>query len=89
MNVAPVGTAIPWHELDMVASDAHYVLHFSKEEVDQMWEEASLESPLHVSCRISRLDAALSCVWSLTNRARDLENDGGPVHLNISLGVRN
>ncbi|KAL9117400.1 MAG: hypothetical protein Q9187_006065 [Circinaria calcarea] len=45
VNVAPVGTAIPWHEWNMSASNAHYVLQFSKQEVDGMWKEASLESP--------------------------------------------
>ena len=82
------GDPMPCAEWDLEASVSHYILNFSGIEIENMWKEVSLDSNPNLQ-RLSRLDAALSFVWSLINRARGLENDSHQVHINVSFGFRN
>ncbi|CCM03694.1 uncharacterized protein FIBRA_05839 [Fibroporia radiculosa] len=80
-SAAPPGDPIPFADFDTGPS-AHYLLHFTADEVRRMWEEA------RGARAISRQDALFAHVWMLINRARGLEADGAAVHLNIMLGMR-
>ncbi|MCJ1235160.1 hypothetical protein MMC14_003126 [Varicellaria rhodocarpa] len=86
-RAAEPGDRMPWAEWDLSAPVGHYVLHFSGKEIENMWKEVSLD-PSPNSQRLSRLDVALSFVWSLINRARGLRNDDEQVHMNVSIGFR-
>jgi hypothetical protein len=77
------GVRIPWKEWDLSASVSHYVLHFSQEEIQSLWQAASNDSTL-----VSKHDALLAHVWGAVNRARHLTHDDGMVHMDYSLGLR-
>jgi hypothetical protein len=76
------GNPIPWSTLDMSSIIKHYLLYFTREEIDKMWADASVQA------RISRLDALLAHVWRLIIRARGLEHSGEDIHLDVTLGMR-
>ncbi|PSR81097.1 hypothetical protein PHLCEN_2v6538 [Hermanssonia centrifuga] len=86
------GTPIPWTEWDPTAPVSHYVLHFDRDGVQRLWEEAisslSISRTNGVDGRLSRMDVVLAYVWGLILRARGLETDDGPVHLDVTLGMR-
>ena len=79
---------MPWTEWDLSTPIGHYILHFSGDKIESMWKGVSTDRTPS-SQRLSRLNAALSFVWSLINRARGLENDDQQVHMNVSFGLRN
>lgn len=78
------GNPLPWLEWDFDAPVSHYLVSFTADEVEAMWEEASSNSEV----RISRLDALLAHVWTLIIRARSLSYDQQPIYLDVTLGVR-
>ncbi|MCJ1286247.1 hypothetical protein MMC26_005592 [Xylographa opegraphella] len=86
-----MGDSIPWHEWDFDVEVAHRVLHFSANELENIWRAAS-DSPddrdAGTKSRISRHDALLAFVWMLVNRARGFTLDADSVHLNMTLGLR-
>lgn len=85
---AALGKPIPWQELDVMAPVAHYLVHFSPNEVHRIYEAATTVSSASSStAHISHLDALLSHVWTLLIRARGLDN-AVPVHMNMSIGLR-
>ncbi|MCJ1382652.1 hypothetical protein MMC17_005765 [Xylographa soralifera] len=86
-----MGDSIPWSEWDFDVEVAHRVLHFSEKELENIWGAASRatdEKNPETPSRISRHDALLAFVWMLVNRARGFSHDAGPVHLNMTLGLR-
>uniref|UniRef100_L2FV63 Transferase family protein n=1 Tax=Colletotrichum fructicola (strain Nara gc5) TaxID=1213859 RepID=L2FV63_COLFN len=79
----------PWPTWDMAAPVDHYQIHFSSSELARMKEAAKASLPADMTpCRISRLDAALAHVWTLINRARNLQDTQNNVYLDITLGLR-
>jgi hypothetical protein len=80
----PSGTKIPWAEWELQKPTAHYVLHFTHEELKNM-KQAMVATVKGVSIH----DALLAHIWSCANRARGLDSDDQPVHLDYTLGLRN
>ncbi|KAF4871733.1 Acyltransferase [Colletotrichum siamense] len=79
----------PWPTWDMAAPVDHYQIRFSSSELARMKEAAQASLPADMTpCRISRLDAALAHVWTLINRARNLQDTQNNVYLDITLGLR-
>ena len=93
-DLGPPGDPAPWSEWDIYAPVSHYLLYFTPEEIQRIWEIASTpkaESPpsgTPHAVRISRLDALLAFIWRLVVRARGLENDRELVHMMVTIGLR-
>ena len=89
-EVIPAGQTMPWHEVDADAPVSHYAVHLNKQQVDFLWREANTRSPVEgeEKMRISQHDAILAHIWSCINRARMLDQDDGPVHADVSYGLR-
>lgn len=87
-------TAPPWTTWDAAAPVAHAQIRFGGDEVRRI--KAAAQADLVVKeeeedcLGISRLDALLSHVWILINRARkiDLDDDDEPVYMDLTLGLR-
>ncbi|KAL1962264.1 hypothetical protein VTN77DRAFT_9854 [Rasamsonia byssochlamydoides] len=62
----PPGQRMSWSEWDVTAPVSHYVLHFSRNELDRLWKDVSAAA----SIPLSRQDALLAHLWSCINRAR-------------------
>ncbi|KAF9884066.1 hypothetical protein FE257_002355 [Aspergillus nanangensis] len=80
----PAGLPMPWSEYDSKAPVSHYLIHLNHDQIEHLWREASRGS----TERLSRHDAVLAHVWSCVNRARLLQDDPGPVHCDLSYGLR-
>ncbi|KKY23573.1 putative transferase family protein [Phaeomoniella chlamydospora] len=81
------GTPVPWSQWDLSCPCAAYILHFSGDEIQEIWEAAQGNSS-STSPTVSRHDALLAHLWQLINRSRLLRNPSTPVHLLPSLGLR-
>lgn len=87
--IEPVGDAMPWDEWNIAEPVSHYLIHFSKNEVDELWKAASFSPTLGApSVRVSKMEALLAYMWALINRARGLEEDDQLVHLDLTFGLR-
>lgn len=73
---------IPWDQWDVSAPVSHRVLHFSKEELNAIFENASTPES-----RISKHDALLAHIWARILHARQLP-PGSEVFLNLTFGLR-
>ncbi|KAF1837683.1 transferase family protein [Decorospora gaudefroyi] len=83
------GKPLPWAEWDTKAAVDQYTVHFSKKQIDHLWQSATQENSLpSPKLKISKHDALLAHVWSCVVRARGLEADQGPVHCDLVLGTR-
>lgn len=83
--IEPLGTPLPWKNWDLSAPVSDYLIYFSGEEVQRMWEEGSAQiSP----SRISHLDALLSHLWAAINRAKGLDDDHEEVNLDVTFDFR-
>ncbi|KAJ8114203.1 hypothetical protein OPT61_g3866 [Boeremia exigua] len=83
------GRSMPWDEWDTKAPVDQYTIHFSKEQVDHLWQSAMQgSSSVSSDLRISKHDALLAHLWSCVVRARSLQEDHGPVHCDLVLGTR-
>ena len=83
------GKPLPWVEWDTKASVDQYTVHFSRKQIDHLWQSAIQESShISLSSKISKHDALLAHVWSCVVRARGLLEDQGPVHCDLVLGTR-
>ncbi|KAJ5820637.1 transferase family protein [Penicillium riverlandense] len=82
----PAGNPMPWGQWDVDAPVSHYKIHLSADQIQQIWETASVNG-LH---RISHHDAVVAHLWSCVNRARNLElnTDDNLVYCNLVYGVR-
>lgn len=90
-EAAPAGQAMPWSEWDGDATVSHHVIHLTHEQVDFLWREANKQPSQNdpdKKNRISQHDAVLAHIWACINRARQLDQDDGPVHANLSYGLR-
>jgi len=74
---------IPWNDWDMTAPSAGRVLHFTPDEIQLIYEQASTDP----SSKISKHDAILAHVWALVNRARQLPS-GTVTYLDLTFGLR-
>ena len=88
-EIEPVGKPMPWAEWDSEAPVSHYLIHLTYAQVESIWKAAITGSP-HESgaIRISRHDAILAHIWSCIGRARNQHEDSGPVHCDLTVGLR-
>ncbi|KAF2998566.1 hypothetical protein E8E13_005756 [Curvularia kusanoi] len=83
------GKPLPWAEWDTKASVDQYTIHFDQMQVDYLWRMAMQVDPEESSgLKISKHDALLAHVWSCVVRARNLQDDSGLVHCDLTLGTR-
>ena len=82
----PEGIEIPWDECDENAVISHYLIHFTSDQVQRIWQSCYSEK-----MPASRQDAITAHVWAAINRARGLQDDDGEklVHCDVTLGLRN
>lgn len=81
------GDPQPFEDWDLCLPVSSYILHFSCEEIEAIWQAACINRP------VSRHDAILAHVWILINRARFPYSSSSNVsdqrvHLDVSFGVR-
>src|SRR5690242_2184928 len=83
------GAPLPWAEWDKTARVDQYTIHFTRAQINHLWQSAIRSSPSTPSnFKISKHDALLAHIWSCIIRARGLSNDQGPVHCDLTLGLR-
>jgi hypothetical protein len=88
-DLPPAGKPLPWIEWDTKAPVDQCTVHFSRKQIDHLWQSATQESSSTSSnLKISKHDALLAHVWSCVVRARGLQEDQGPVHCDLVLGTR-
>jgi hypothetical protein len=85
-SLEPAGKPMPWKDWDVNAPVSSYIVHLSREQVENLWKTATQDQP--AGMRVSKHDAVLAHIWSCVVRARRLEDDDGPVHCNLVLGLR-
>ncbi|KAJ5925241.1 transferase family protein [Penicillium verhagenii] len=88
-EIHPIGSSMPWSEWDTASPVSHYVIHLTSEQVEMIWKAAIKGSP-HESgaLRISRHDVILAHIWSCIARARNQHEDSGPIHCDLTVGLR-
>ncbi|KAJ5547930.1 transferase family protein [Penicillium frequentans] len=88
-EIHPIGTSMPWSEWDSKSPVSHYVIHLTYEQVETIWKYA-IKGSSHESgaLRISRHDTVLAHIWSCIARARSQHEDSGPIHCDLTLGLR-
>ncbi|KAJ5994039.1 transferase family protein [Penicillium sp. IBT 35674x] len=88
-DVRPIGTSMPWSEWDSKSPVSHYVIHLTYEQAETIWRTAINRSP-HESgaLRVSRHDTVLAHIWSCIARARNQHEDSGPIHCDLTIGLR-
>jgi hypothetical protein len=83
------GKPLPWTEWDTKAPVDQCTIHFSRKQIDYLWQSATQESSVTSSnMKISKHDTLLAHVWSCVVRARGLQEEQGPVHCDLVLGTR-
>jgi hypothetical protein len=83
------GNPMPWSEWDTQAQVQQYTIHFTREQIDHLWQSATQETPdASPGKRISKHDALLAHIWSRVALARSLQNDPSPIHCDLVLGTR-
>lgn len=82
----PVGTAMPWSDWDINSPVSHYLVHFTRDQVEIIYKKATEGDS--TKARISRHDAVLAHIWSCIARARNQQNDTGPLHCDLVCGTR-
>ncbi|KAJ5112507.1 transferase family protein [Penicillium argentinense] len=88
-DLTPVGKTMQWSEWDIASPVSHYTVHFTRDQVDWIWKNATNQTTEEASSdRISRHDAILAHVWSCIARARNQQRDRGLVHCNLTYGTR-
>ncbi|RAK99864.1 transferase family protein [Aspergillus ibericus CBS 121593] len=88
-ELPPAGKQIPWSEWDTNAPVSHYIVHLSQDQVEAIWKQASNASSADAKdSRLSRHDAVLAHIWASINRARNMQQDPGPVHCDLTYGCR-
>jgi hypothetical protein len=88
-DLPPAGKRMPWSEWDTKAQVEQYTVHFTRPQIDSLWQSATQDT-LRASSdlRISKHDALLAHVWSCVVRARGLQEDRDFVHCDLVLGTR-
>lgn len=88
-DLVPAGKVMPWSEWDSASPVSHYVVRFTREQVELVWKDAIRGSPHETGAiRISRHDAVLAHTWSCIARARNLQEDADPVYCDLVYGAR-
>lgn len=88
-EIHPIGTSMPWSEWDSKSPVSHYVIHLTCEQVETIWRSAIEGGPIESGAlRISRHDTVLAHIWSCIARARNQQEDSGPIHCDLTLGLR-
>ena len=88
-RLKPTGTPMPWSEWDVTAPVSTAVLHFTREQVNFLYQKATTRPPPQPTLKTSKHDALLSHIWTRIVSARNLHpNDHNPIHCNLVLGVR-
>lgn len=85
-KLVPVGTAMPWSDWDVNAPVSHYLVHLTCDQVEIIYKKATEGNT--TTTRISRHDAVLAHIWSCITRARNQQDDDGPVHCDLVYGTR-
>jgi hypothetical protein len=81
--------ALPWEEWDTKLPVDQYTIHFTREQIEHLWQKAVQgNSSSTANLSISKHDALLAHIWSCVVRARGLQEDNGPVHCDLVLGTR-
>ncbi|KAI0802190.1 transferase [Xylaria sp. FL0064] len=79
----------PWPTWDQSAPVDNMQIRFSRAEVERMKIAATESLPDDLQGQtVSRQDALLAHLWTLVNRARQLEDLQEQVYLNVTLGIR-
>ena len=88
-QLKPTGNPMPWSEWDVTAPLSTAVIHFTREQVDFLYQEATARSHPQETIKVSKHDAILSHIWTRITAARNLHpTDHNPIHCNLVLGVR-
>ncbi|KAI9752548.1 MAG: hypothetical protein M4579_005585 [Chaenotheca gracillima] len=85
-SIGPLQTPIPWSEWDYTARVSHWVVHFTRKELESMRQAAAKDVP--TITRFSHMDALLAHVWGLITRARGLIHDERPVYMDLAFDLR-
>jgi len=85
-EIVPAGTVMPWSDWDVNAPVLHYSVHLTRDQVETIWENVTDGDAKNA--RISRHDAILAHIWSCIARARNQQEDTGPLHCNLVCGTR-
>ncbi|KAL6862459.1 hypothetical protein ACO1O0_002692 [Amphichorda felina] len=83
-DLAPAGKSMPWSEWDVRAPVSSYIVHLSRDQVESIWNKTTKGG----SYKISRHDVVLGHIWSCIMRARNFQEDYGPVHCDLVYGLR-
>jgi hypothetical protein len=86
-SIEPVGPAMPWKEWDVASPVSTYIIHLTSEQVDYLYAMAK-QQVAGTNTRVSKHDAVLAHIWSCVVRARQQQEDDGPVHCDVTIGVR-
>lgn len=100
-QLKPAGNPMPWSEWDVTAPVSTAVIHFTRKQVELLYQNARATDTARSSSnqeqtlkpkekhQISKHDALLSHIWTRIIAARNLPpTDHNPVHCNLTLGVR-
>ncbi|KAJ5986178.1 transferase family protein [Penicillium sp. IBT 35674x] len=85
-ELVPAGIAIPWSEWDVKSPVSHYLVHFTCDQVEILYQKAAEGG--QINARISRHDVVLAHIWSCIARARNQQTDTGPLHCDLTCGTR-
>lgn len=89
LDLPSAGKPLPWSEWNPKAPVEQCTVHFSREQIDHLWQKTTDELSLaSLDLKISKHDALLAHIWSCVVRARGLQDDQGPVHCDLVLGTR-
>ncbi|EPE27588.1 transferase family protein [Glarea lozoyensis ATCC 20868] len=76
-------TPIPWHEWDVKAKCSHRILHFTADEISNIYNLAAESQDV----KLSKLDTLLAHIWLRINTARQLPPET-TTYLDYSVGLR-
>ena len=76
-------TRMPWLEWDPKAPLSHYIIHYTRDQVQSIYKDAS-----STAASISKHDAIQAHVWMCINRARGVSEDDDPLYCDMALGLR-
>ncbi|KAF8521926.1 transferase family-domain-containing protein [Hysterangium stoloniferum] len=81
-SLEDLGKPLPWSNWDPDAPVSHFILYFSRIELQNMWMEASSQAG-----RVSHLDVLLAHLWAIIIRARGIELNEES-YLDVTFGIR-
>ena len=81
---SPQGLPLDWKDWDVTQTTPHYVLHYTAEEISEMYRALS---PSDSEYSFSRLDALIAHLWASIVRARQIP-PSDPIFLNFAFNFR-